>query len=218
MTSKPNLKTGPRLDRHNRPLVPSMHTFALRHPWYWERLRWLRKWTIENWTKGYVRAEGPPGTKGFFDPTGEDWVGEPQIPMATAGEKRAEVNGLALAEAVSSEDIVTGKHHILIDIDRPCELIPSTSKDHFHLYVQMGSMGDGMDFTDYAEWLAASAKIGLIEPGYAEASIRRGATFLRLPWIRKGKELEDRQRALGIWLESEGVDLNGQRDPSTPPL
>jgi len=273
LTGPINLKTGPRKDRNGRELVPSMHAFALRHPWYWERLRWLKKWTITNWAKHYVRAEGPPGTKGNFwqsvveGEPGEcgctllsafawdegrivdggpvmvcrdhrslapGWVygtdpaesknafldfPEPPIPFTHEHDKRTEVNGLALAEAISSEDVKTGKHHILIDIDRHCVLLPSTSNGHFHLYVQMGTMGDGMDFDDYAEWLRASAKIGLIEEGYAEASIRRRATFLRLPWIRKGHEAEDRERALGWWIDQpEEVSLDGQqlREPDVP--
>lgn len=214
MVSAPDLRTPP------RKRIPSMHTFALRDPWYWERLRWLKKWTID-WTRGYVRAEGPPGTRDDFVPVdaGELFGDGPPIPMVRESDKRTEVQGLALAEAVSSEDVKTGKHHILIDIDRPCALIPSSSEGHFHLYVQMGSMGNGMEWENYAEWLRASAKVGLIEQGYAEVSIRRKATFLRLPWIRKGHEQEDRQRALGWWMDQpEGVDTDGKQTASDPPF
>ena len=209
----------PRKDKHGRELEPSMHGFALRNPRYWERMRWLKKWVVENWSKRYVRAEGPATPPVLLDPSDLDGFFTPgqQFPMAAEKDKRTEVNGLALAEAVSSEDVKTGKHHILIDIDRYCVLIPSTQEDHFHLYVQMGLMGAGLDFDDYAEWLRASAKIGLIEPGYAEASIARRATFVRLPWIRKGHEKEDRERALGWWLDQpEEVNLDGKRqqDPA----
>lgn len=210
MTGPPNLKTGP------RERVPSMHTFALRDPWMWERLRWLRKWVVEKWSTTYQPMLGPMTENEMF----AFEMGGGRKHVETESEHRTEVNGLALAEAVSSEDVKTGKHHILIDIDRPCALIPSTSNGHFHLYVQMGTMGDGMDFDDYAEWLRASAKLGLIEDGYAQASIRRRATFIRLPWIRKGTEVEDRQRALGWWIEQpEEVGVNGRvPTPSTPPL
>lgn len=212
MVSKPDLRTGPRTDRQGRPLQPSMHGFALRNPWYWERMRWLKKWVVENWSKRYIRAEGPPGEGGNFKPHPENILIEtPPIPFVREHERRREVNGLALAEAISSEDVKTGKHHVLIDIDRPCALIPSTSNDHYHLYIQMGSMGDGLDWPDYAELLRALAKAGVIEQGYADVSIRRKATFVRLPWIRKGHEVEDRQRALGWWMEQEGeVDLNAK--------
>jgi hypothetical protein len=226
VTSKPNLKAGPRKDRNGRELVPSMHTFALRHPWYWERLRWLKKWTVENWTKAYVRAEGPPGTKGEFRPEDaptasvfDDLLRQDlPVPMALEHDHRTTVNGLALAEAVSSEDVKTGLHHILIDIDRRAVLLPSTSVGHFHLYVEMGMCGDGMKWEDYAEWLRASAKIGLIEEGYAEASIRRKATFLRLPWIRKGHELADRERALGWWIDQPEEVGPGGKPPEQVPF
>jgi hypothetical protein len=40
----------------------------------------------------------------------------------------------------------------------------------------------------YFRLLDALAECGVIQPGYAEASKRRGGTALRLPWIKKPQE------------------------------
>lgn len=94
-------------------------------------------------------------------------------------------------EVVASEgdaDVVTSlrlggdKHDLLIDIDRPCWLIPSTTPNHYHLYV---SVKDGIESQTYADLLAALANANVIESGYAGASVARGFTSVRLPWVAK---------------------------------
>lgn len=97
------------------------------------------------------------------------------------------------AEAVSS--LISGKssfatpdggfHDVLIDIDHKATLIPSSTEGHFHLYIPLGCLWD-----DYLQFLKAAAVIGLVEEGYVSASESRGATSLRLPWIKKGQERE----------------------------
>ena len=71
-------------------------------------------------------------------------------------------------------------HQILVDIDHPVHLVESSTPGNYHLYVELpGGIPQGL----YFEWLRASAKIGLVEPGYVEASIARGHSDLRLPWV-----------------------------------
>lgn len=71
-------------------------------------------------------------------------------------------------------------HKVLLDIDRPAWLIPSTTEGHFHLYIDV-DVPEG----DYFELLRVLAKCGVIEYGYAESSIKKGGSALRLPWIKK---------------------------------
>lgn len=78
------------------------------------------------------------------------------------------------------------RHHLLLDVDIPAWLIPSSSYGKSHLYVELPR--GGAPWEDYKAFLLAAAKIGLIEDGYAKASIRRGHTALRLPWVKKGEE------------------------------
>lgn len=126
----------------------------------------LRVVTFAGSDNGIPLVEGEPGFTGLAD--------------------REEAD-LTEANAVSSqykmfrrEDGTGGYHAVAIDIDIPAWLIPSTTPGHSHLYV-----GVWTNWDDYVDWLRASAKIGLIEDGYAEASIRRGHSDLRLPWVSK---------------------------------
>lgn len=77
-----------------------------------------------------------------------------------------------------------GQHHLLLDIDLPAALVESSTPGHFHLYVELND-GFGIAWEPYKAFLEAAAAIGLIEPGYAEVSIKRGHTDLRLPWVDK---------------------------------
>lgn len=73
-----------------------------------------------------------------------------------------------------------GMHTVAIDVDHPVRVLPSTTPGHFHLLIDVP-----MPWWRYRRLLRALMKAGIIEPGYYSASVRRGATFLRLPWVRK---------------------------------
>jgi hypothetical protein len=74
------------------------------------------------------------------------------------------------------------QHQIVVDIDHPVHVVESSTPGHYHLYVELpGGIPQGL----YFEWLQACAKIGLVEPGYVAASVNRGHTDLRLPWVSK---------------------------------
>lgn len=76
------------------------------------------------------------------------------------------------------------RHDVVLDIDVPAMLIPSTTEGHSHLIVRLPNGGAKID--DYQQFLWSAAKIGLIEEGYAKVSCKRDRTDVRLPWIRKG--------------------------------
>lgn len=76
-----------------------------------------------------------------------------------------------------------GQHKLVLDVDLPAQLIPSTTEGHFHLYVDT--------VIEHDKWealLIALAEAGVIEPGYMRASIARGFTAVRLPWVKKTSE------------------------------
>jgi hypothetical protein len=79
------------------------------------------------------------------------------------------------------------RHSPALDIDFAARLVPSSTPGHFHLYLD----GLSMDWPTYARLLNALADAGVIERGYADASLRRGASFLRLPGATKRPEGED---------------------------
>lgn len=93
---------------------------------------------------------------------------------------RWETGDLEQATVITSRVVESDKHKIVLDLDLPAKLIPSSTPDHYHLYIDRE-----LDWQTYSELLAALAKAGLIEDGYAGASIARGYTAARLPWVKK---------------------------------
>lgn len=71
-------------------------------------------------------------------------------------------------------------HRPILDIDFAAELVPSTTKGHFHLYLDKP-----MTWKQYKKLLGVLAEVGVIEHGYAQASIERGYSSTRLPWVKK---------------------------------
>lgn len=93
-----------------------------------------------------------------------------------------ETTNEAKAEVVSSEVVSRWNdlHAPVLDIDFHAELIPSSTPDHYHLYLDKI-----MTWRQYKRLIKALAKAGIIEKGYADASIRRRHTAVRVPWLRK---------------------------------
>lgn len=93
-------------------------------------------------------------------------------------------------------------HYPVIDIDLPIYALPSTTPGHSHLYI-----GKQVTTDQLFQLLDVMAEIGLVEPGYVEASRERGFTAVRLPWIPKP-----------IWEDEEILGLNDfQGAPSVTP-
>lgn len=75
-----------------------------------------------------------------------------------------------------------GTHRPLLDIDFPAVVIPSSTEGHCHLYIDKE-----LSWKDYRKLLNLLADLGIIEHGYRGASLARGYSALRLPWIKKEK-------------------------------
>lgn len=93
------------------------------------------------------------------------------------------------AAGMNNANVVTslrddGRHRVVLDIDHPAWLMPSTTPGHYHLYIDVPG---GIERMEYAKLLDALVNANVIEPGYAGASIARGFTSVRLPWITKQK-------------------------------
>lgn len=78
-------------------------------------------------------------------------------------------------------------HALLLDLDVPAWLVPSSTEGHSHLYVDVK-----IPTPTYFRLLDALADAGVIQPGYANSSKHRGGTALRLPWVKKPTTAEDR--------------------------
>lgn len=84
------------------------------------------------------------------------------------------------------EDKTRPRHVLAIDLDIPAYLVPSSTHGHSHLYVETKN---GIPHHRYMALLHALADAGIIEEGYAQVSIARGHSDLRLPWVRKDDEI-----------------------------
>ena len=85
------------------------------------------------------------------------------------------------AKAITSVHRGGGKmHNLVIDVDWPVHAIPSSTPGHFHLYVDKL-----IPWEKYKALLQALADAGIVEAGYAAASIDQGFTTVRAPWVRK---------------------------------
>lgn len=73
-------------------------------------------------------------------------------------------------------------HRPVLDIDFKARLVPSTTRGHYHLYL------DGLElkWPAYKKLLIALAEAGVIQDGYMRASIARKATYVRRPGVKKG--------------------------------
>lgn len=71
-------------------------------------------------------------------------------------------------------------HMPVLDLDFEARLIPSSRPDHFHLYLDRA-----MTWDNYVKLLTVLEEVGIIEPGYLNASLKRGYSTVRLPWHKK---------------------------------
>lgn len=95
------------------------------------------------------------------------------------------VTNLDDADIISSQIAGTNGHTIMLDLDVPARLVPSSTKGHSHLYIDVVN-----DWDTICYLLDALGMAGVLEPGYVRASKERGYTALRLPWVRKEVEAE----------------------------
>lgn len=87
------------------------------------------------------------------------------------------------AEVVASTIVGTRKHTLMLDIDVPATLLPSSTEGHAHLYIDVE-----MSWRKYRRVVKALAKAGIVEPAYYRASASRRHTALRLPGIGKTRD------------------------------
>lgn len=106
-----------------------------------------------------LRTDPKPPATTFDDILGDPWGGRP-VPEAD--------------------------HALLIDLDVPAYLVPSSTPGNSHLYVDVR-----IPTGKYMELLNALANAGVIEHGYQKASQIRGASSLRLPWVKKETDIKE---------------------------
>lgn len=109
------------------------------------------------------------------------WGGQDSSDLVGNGsEEREETTRLDEANVISSKVVNHDLHTVMLDLDVPARLVPSTTPGHSHLYIDVP-----MPWRKYKALLFALTEAGIIEPGYYGVSVRKRATMLRLPWIKK---------------------------------
>lgn len=94
-----------------------------------------------------------------------------------------------LCKVLDNSGIVNGRTAVrwavgggMVDIytAKDLALIPSSTPDHNHLILRAD-----MPWVKYSALLTTLASCGIIEPGYAKASIFKGYSAIRPPWVHK---------------------------------
>lgn len=67
-------------------------------------------------------------------------------------------------------------HRPVIDLDFPCQLVPSATPGHFHLYIDKT-----ISWSQFEQVLFAMTRAGLVQKGYLDATRRRGYAAVRHP-------------------------------------
>ncbi len=86
-----------------------------------------------------------------------------------------------LADLVVVSRLPNGKHSPVLDLDFSATLLPSSTPGHHHLYLD----GLLLPWWRYRVLLRVLAWAGVIEKAYYKHSVRRRATAVRLPMVRK---------------------------------
>lgn len=101
------------------------------------------------------------------EPSVHHWPGRRDKPQATRFGGRM-------------QQVQDGWHTVMLDLDVPVRLVPSSTTGHWHLYIDVA-----MPWWRYRRLLRALKTAGIIEPGYYSVSVARKHTALRLPWVKK---------------------------------
>lgn len=110
----------------------------------------------------------------------------------------------------------SGKHMPAIDIDLPVRVAPSSTEGHFHLFIDKE-----IEAEHYWQILRALYEAGIVERGFYELSVTRGASFLRThpKGEREGMtDGETKQHAAVTALQRFGRHLQDRRREADSPF
>jgi hypothetical protein len=135
-----------------------------------------RQWRhVEQWT---VNSEEP-----------EDLEKNDSPPLADLNEANVVTSENPYYEEINKirgDDSYTYKHLPVFDLDCRHSYIPSTTPGHGHLFLDVSLTQE-----EFEKLLKVLAEVGILDHGYVNASLRRGYSAVRLPWIRKEVPVDD---------------------------
>jgi hypothetical protein len=104
---------------------------------------------------------------------------------------------------ISSEIKGTTRHRILLDIDFPAALIPSSTPGHSHLYIDKQLTQDEME-----KLVFTLHEVGLLADGNANQWHKFKAQFLRLPWVKKEKDEPEKKALPKVSVLHRGLEFS----------
>lgn len=114
------------------------------------------------------------------------------------------------ATLITSQIFNSKDHAPVLDLDIPHAYVQSTTEGHGHLYLDVA-----LDWEKYVKLLTVLAECGIIETGYANASIAKGYSAARPPWVKKPKYGSD-GHLIGDPLTEEEIAEKGTPPPMLP--
>lgn len=95
-------------------------------------------------------------------------------------EEKNLITSLVKAFGIHQNGPTIFNHAPVIDLDIPCELIPSSRLNHYHLYINKP-----ISWPNYKAILLALKNANLVEPGFYYAALSKGYTAVRIPGVVK---------------------------------
>lgn len=99
-------------------------------------------------------------------------------------EERTEECQQLESNLVGSKTNVDDTHLLVLDLDFPCILVPSSTNGHFHLYLQKP-----MPWPKAKKLLVAMQEADLLEPMWVSQCLDEGMTSVRPPWAKKEQKI-----------------------------
>jgi hypothetical protein len=87
---------------------------------------------------------------------------------------------VSLVKGSHSAGHYASRHKPVIDIDLPVKVLPSSTPGHSHLFIDKE-----LSWSQYCRLLQVMVDVGIVEGGYLGASLARGYSAVRLPWVKK---------------------------------
>lgn len=105
-----------------------------------------------------------------------------------AGDTEGQLREDPLGNLTSSSTKYPNTHMPVLDFDFPCRLIPSRTKGHWHLYIDMQ-----VNWPALRNVLLALADAKIIQKGYADACIERRMTLVRTEGTFEPHSIDEHQ-------------------------
>ena len=110
----------------------------------------------------------------------------PDLRTPTSGDL-GEVN---IVGSLINDESGPARHAIVLDLDVPAYLVPSSTPGHSHLYIDVE-----IEEQDYWDLIHRLADLGVVEQGWYYSGLNKGYTAVRLPWIKKKQSEKEHNNA-----------------------